>query len=151
MWIIINPRGSSWRKLGCGATSLITAIQAPQNGLGLQASQGLEKVAKYMPASILGLINMHRKLVDGCRSSRWWYGRDASRLPRPSLLFFGPAPMLSLGFWSHRKFCIKDLNKKRKGRAKPKPTKQHVDKTGTSDLTKTGTLSCILLTTFPGS
>ena len=45
-----------------------------------------------------GLINMHRKLVDGCRSSRWWYGWDASRLPRPSLLFFGPAPMLSLGF-----------------------------------------------------
>ena len=81
-------------------------------------------------------------------------GRFQAATPKPTLLWSSTYAIT--GFWSHRKFGIKDFNKKRKGRAKLKPTKKYVDKagvprwTGTSDLTKTGTLNCILLTTFPG-
>ena len=83
-------------------------------------------------------------------------GRFQAATPKPSLLW--SSTMAISGFWSHRKFSIKDFKKKRQGQAKLKPTKQYVDKagkrrwTGTSDLTKTGMLDSIVLqTTVPFS
>ena len=81
-------------------------------------------------------------------------GRFKATTPKPSLLWSSTYAIT--GFWSHRKFSIKEFKKRQTG-PKLKPTKKYLDKagvarwTGTSDLTKTGTLPCILQAGFPFS
>ena len=73
-----------------------------------------------------------------------WMGRYKAATPKPTLLWSSTHAIT--GFWSHRKFGMKQFKQKR-GQPKLKPTKQYVDKQGqrkwqgTADLTKTGMLN----------